>query len=141
MKSIRVLAMAAVLALAPFTQASASFTTPAEAATALKQSLPSGSSLSLAAPEDVLAAFSTAALKHPEMLDQMAIVVSVARPELIDDLRPIVAGFSPSGVDAIMDKVDEASSNPSADQLAAIAEVEGAAPAAGDDEGTDGSAQ
>ena len=141
MNSIRVLAMIAVLALAPLAPAFASFTTPSEAATALKQSLPSGSSLSMASPETVLAALSTAAAKNPEMLDQLAILVSVARPDLSEDLRQIVAEFSPSGVDAIMDKVDEASSNPAADQLAAIAEIEGAAPAAGDDEGTDGSAQ
>lgn len=151
MRSLRVVMLAAGLVAASFVPAMAapesvqteSVVSASEAAAALKANMPQGVTLGGATSEQLIAAFEKTAKQNPSLAAELAALVAAARPDMVEGLRQSINSNFPETAQAIIEKMDQAASNPSADQLAAIAQSEGSAPAAGPDDGgdADGSAQ
>lgn len=116
---------------------------PSVAAQALQSSLPSGVTMGSATEAQVIAAYKDASSKNEGYAGALASIVAVGRPDLVAALSSAVKEICPSSADVIIQQINESASNPTADQLAAIAASEGVAPAAGGegDAGPDGSNQ
>lgn len=116
---------------------------PSVAAQALQGSLPTGVTMGSATEAQVVAAYKDASSKNEGYAGALASIVAVGRPDLVEALSSAVKEVCPSNAEVIMEQINESASNPTADQLAAIAASEGVAPAAGGeaDAGPDGSIQ
>lgn len=110
-----------------------SSTTPADAAVALRGSLPSGTSLGGAAQSILISAFETAAEKNPGYIVEVGSLIAIGRPDTIDALRQSVHRICVANAELIWNKILLALQNPTAEQLAAIASADGVSPAAGED--------
>lgn len=110
--------------------------TSLQAAQLLQQNLGSGKTLGSGEGADVLAAFSAAARQNPGLLAEMAALIAVARPDLVDSLKETIRRISPEGAASIIESMEQASINPSIDQLTSLASLEGIAPASGENEGS-----
>lgn len=106
-------------------------TLPADAATMFQSSLPSGVTLGAGSEDEILGAFSQSMLNNPAAIGDIAALIAVARPDLVDGLTNAVRESCSANANLIITKIQEASANPTADQLAAIAATDGVAPAAG----------
>ncbi len=122
---------------------SGSSVSPSVAAQALQGSLPSGVTMGSATETQVVAAYKDASSKNEGYAGALASIVAVGRPDLVAALSSAVKEICPSSAEGIIEQINESASNPTADQLAAIAASEGVAPAAGGegDAGPDGSNQ
>lgn len=138
MRSFRFLALIAALLVVLALPAQAETSTSLEAAQMLQQTLGPGKSITGSDASDILAALTTAAARRPDMLTEMAALIAVARPDIMADLKKAIAQINPASADSIIRLIEQASINPTIDQLAALAGVE-TAPAADSSGGSGGS--
>lgn len=108
--------------------------TPSQAAALLKAQLPAGVTLGAGSAADIMAAYKSAANATPGTYDDLGRLIAVARPDLMDSINGVVREVCTMAyAQDIINKIQDASANPSADDLAAIAATDGVAPAAGPD--------
>ena len=105
----------------------------------LQQAMGPAKSLSSGDKADIMAAFTHATGQNPDLLQELATLIAVARPDLVTDLKSTIQLIRPELAQQIIDQMEQASINPSVDQLAALANLEGAAPASGDPNVSSGS--
>lgn len=114
--------------------AQAESVTPAEAAQVIQAQLGASQTLSNGESDNIIAAFEAAATAHPEMAAELAQLVAAARPDLGLQLKASIIKIAPDKADSIIELMEQAANNPTVDQLAALAEIEGAQkPSAGHD--------
>ncbi len=110
--------------------------TPSQASSLLKAALPAGVTLGAGSASDIMAAYTSAAGSNPGTYDDLGRLIAVARPDLVDSINGAVrAACSLAYAQDIINEIQDASANPTADELAAIAATDGVAPAAGPDAG------
>jgi hypothetical protein len=144
MKSVKIIGL--VIALAAFISAPASAAelggecsvqqfsgdyTPTQALSALNGELGAGGNLNTASDADVMAAFGKAIGANKSITVALASVIAAGRPDLVDQLNGQISALCPTAAATLMQAIEEAANNPTPDQLAAIANDSGAAPAAG----------
>jgi len=91
-----------------------------------------GTTINAASPDQLLTAYTSLVKADPTLASELAGIVALARPDVIESLSKTVAEVCPLAAESLKLKIDETAMNPSADQLAALANAEGTAPAAGD---------
>lgn len=90
-------------------------------------------SISSADEEILINGFVAASREDPSLATDIASIIVAGRPELVEPLRGQVERLCPDQASAIMQEVEESATSPSPEDLAALVNEEGAAPAAGDD--------
>jgi hypothetical protein len=113
-------------------EALATGVTASAASSALGAAL-GGVSLANATAAQLSAAYAAAVTSNAGMASDIASLMALGRPDQIASIEDAVKGSCPQAAPAILKKIAETASNPTADQLAALANQEGAAPAAGDE--------
>lgn len=99
---------------------------------ALSSALGSGTTINGATEEQLISAYASVVKADPTMASELAGIIALGRPDAIEGLTQSVAEVCPLAVEALKQKIDTTAMNPTADQLAALANAEGTAPAAGD---------
>lgn len=111
---------------------------PLEAAQAVQAQLGAGKTLTNGEAADIIAAFESAAAAHPDMLSEMAALVAAARPDLGAQLKASIIKLNPDNADSIIEQMEQAANDPTADQLSALAAIEGREPSSGHDDSGSG---
>jgi hypothetical protein len=105
--------------------------TPAQALSALNAQMGGAGGLNTASDADVLAAFGKAVAADKSITVALASVIAAGRPDLVEQLNAQVAQLCSGSSQALLEMIEQAANEPTPDQLAAIANEIGAAPAAG----------
>lgn len=130
MRSLKLMLLSAAVSLVLVAGAHASPAETTKAAEALQQALGSTKILGTSEGPEVLQAFESAAIDNPALLSEMAVLLAVARPELVAEIKKSIRLLTPVDAESVIKTMEQASINPTVDQLAALAGLEGAAPAA-----------
>ncbi len=131
MRSLQAVFLCALLSLTMVGMAHANPADITTAAQALQKELGTGKAISSSEGPVVLQALESAAISKPELLGEMAALLAAARPELAGEIKKSITVLALSDVDATISKMELAAVSPTIDQLAALAALEGAAPASG----------
>lgn len=131
MRFLKLLFLSAALSVAFMVPAGAGPAETTSAAQALQQALGNTKVISSGEGPEVLQALEAAAISKPDLLGEIAALVAVARPELVADIKKSIRLLAPQNAAAVIRFMEQASINPSVDQLAALAALEGISPASG----------
>lgn len=104
---------------------------PTQAAEILQSALPGGRTLSTASEAELGDAFKAAVFSHEGSGAGVAALIAAGRPDLMPMLGETVRSVCPSSAEMILSGMGSSAASPSADEWAALALLEGAAPAAG----------
>jgi hypothetical protein len=108
---------------------------PAVALQKLDAVLPDDVTISSADEAVLLQGFEAAIAGEPAAAGSVASIIAAGRPELVDQLRTPIEKICPDLASAIMEDVEDSANSPSPEELSALVNEEGSAPAAGDDGG------
>lgn len=104
--------------------------TPAAVTEALASEL--DASIGEVAPAQLITAYKSIVKTQPDYAYTLGGMIALARPDVEPLIKAANAELCPAAAAELNQEIDDTSSNPSADELAAIASVEGGIPAAGD---------
>ena len=150
------LSLTALLALAVFTPVNAASTLPVEAPVSAPAQAPASAAqslsalrkylaqgLAIASKNDILSAYQIAVAANDSELANIAALIAIARPDLVDNIKEISRTLPTADEKDVLAKIQAAITEPTGDQLAALATDSGTAPAAGPEagDGVEGSAQ
>lgn len=102
------------------------------AATSALTSALNGTTINGATEAQLMGAYAAAVKSDPTLASELAGIIALGRPDVIEGLNKSVGEVCPMAVKELQKKIEETAMNPTADQLAALANAEGTAPAAGE---------